>query len=119
MRTLERLAAIDGVRLHGIADPARVDERTPTFCLTVDGVDAARRSPRRSAREGIFTWDGNYYALEAIRALGLEDGGGALRVGYLHYTTRGRGRPLPRPAARRLARPARLESLGPRMWRNW
>jgi selenocysteine lyase/cysteine desulfurase len=86
VRTLERLQGMAGVRLHGIADPARADERTPTFCLTLD-----RLSPREIAealgREGIFTWDGNYYALEAIRALGLERTGGALRAGYLHYTT--------------------------------
>ncbi len=71
VRTLERLPGMAGVRLHGIADPARADERTPTFCLTLD-----RHAPREAAealgREGIFTWDGNYYALEAIRALGLE-----------------------------------------------
>jgi cysteine desulfurase family protein (TIGR01976 family) len=86
VRTLERLQGMAGVRLHGIADPARADERTPTFCLTFD-----RHTPREAAealgREGIFTWDGNYYALEAIRALGLESTGGALRAGYLHYTT--------------------------------
>ena len=86
VRTLERLQGMAGVRLHGIADPARADERTPTFCLTFD-----HHSPREAAealgREGIFTWDGNYYALEAIRALGLESTGGALRAGYLHYTT--------------------------------
>jgi cysteine desulfurase family protein (TIGR01976 family) len=86
VHTLERLAGMDGVRLHGIAEPARADERTPTFCLTLD-----RLTPRHAAEalgaEGIFTWDGNYYALEAIRALDLEAGGGALRAGYLHYTT--------------------------------
>jgi cysteine desulfurase family protein (TIGR01976 family) len=86
VRTLERLQGMAGVRLHGVADPSRADDRTPTFCLTLD-----RRSPRETAealgREGIFTWDGNYYALEAIRALGLESTGGALRAGYLHYTT--------------------------------
>jgi selenocysteine lyase/cysteine desulfurase len=86
VRTLERLAGMTGVRLHGIADAARADERTPTFCLSFD-----RLTPRQAAEalgaEGIFTWDGNYYALEAIRALGLEAGGGALRAGYLHYTT--------------------------------
>ena len=35
---------------------------------------------------GIYVWDGNYYALEPMRALGLEDGG-AVRAGFLHYTT--------------------------------
>ncbi len=35
---------------------------------------------------GIYVWDGNYYALEPMRALGLENGG-AVRAGFLHYTT--------------------------------
>ena len=32
-------------------------------------------------------WDGNYYALGAMLALGLEEHGGAVRAGFLHYTT--------------------------------
>ena len=75
-----------GVKLYGIADPARVAERTPTFAFTVAGA-----SPRDIAaelgREGIFVWDGNYYALGAMLALGLEEHGGAVRAGFLHYTT--------------------------------
>ena len=35
----------------------------------------------------IAVWDGNYYALAAMLALGLEEGGGAMRIGLLHYTT--------------------------------
>ena len=110
VRTLERLSGMAGVRLHGIADPARADERTPTFCLTFE-----HHTPREAAtvlgREGIFTWDGNYYALEAIRALGLEATGGALRAGYLHYTTAEEVRPLPRPPGGARSR-GWLESTG-------
>ena len=36
--------------------------------------------------QDLYVWDGNYYALEPMRALGLEDGG-AVRAGFLHYTT--------------------------------
>jgi selenocysteine lyase/cysteine desulfurase len=32
-------------------------------------------------------WDGNYYALEVTTRLGLEDSGGMLRVGPVHYNT--------------------------------
>jgi cysteine desulfurase family protein (TIGR01976 family) len=70
------------VTLYGI--PA-VEGRTPTFCFNVEG-----RRPREVAEalgeRGIYVWDGNYYALEPMRALGLEDGG-AVRAGFLHYTT--------------------------------
>ena len=38
--------------------------------------------------ESISTWDGNYYALSIMQRLGLEEHGGGLRIGFLHYTTR-------------------------------
>jgi selenocysteine lyase/cysteine desulfurase len=73
----------DRVSLYGIRTP---EGRTPTFCFNVDG-----RPPRRVAellaQQDIYVWDGNYYALEPIRALGLGDSGGAVRAGFLHYTT--------------------------------
>ena len=72
----------DGIRLYGIPTP---EGRTPTFCFNVDG-----RAPREVAEllgeQDIYVWDGDYYALEPMRALGLEDGG-AVRAGFLHYTT--------------------------------
>jgi len=85
-RVLAGLAELDRVTLHGIADPARMGERTPTFCLTVDGL-APREVAQRLAAEGVFTWSGDYYALELMRALGLAEGGGAVRAGFLHYNT--------------------------------
>jgi selenocysteine lyase/cysteine desulfurase len=73
----------DGVTLYGIRTP---EGRTPTFCFNVDG-----RGPREVAEllgeQDIYVWDGNYYALEPMRALGLDDSGGAVRAGFLHYTT--------------------------------
>jgi hypothetical protein len=30
-------------------------------------------------------WDGNYYALEVTTRLGLEESGGMVRVGPVHY----------------------------------
>jgi cysteine desulfurase family protein (TIGR01976 family) len=73
----------DGVQLYGIRTP---EGRTPTFCFNVDG-----RPPREVAEllaeRGLYVWDGDYYALEPMRALGLADSGGAVRAGFLHYTT--------------------------------
>ena len=72
----------DGVELYGIRTP---EGRTPTFCFNVEG-----RAPREVAEllgeQDIYVWDGNYYALEPMRALELDDGG-AVRAGFLHYTT--------------------------------
>jgi len=84
--TLERLRDTPGLRLYGIADPGRVAERTPTFCFNLDGWSAERLS-RALGEQGLFTYHGNYYALGAMTALGLEASGGAVRAGYLHYTT--------------------------------
>jgi cysteine desulfurase family protein (TIGR01976 family) len=73
----------DGVQLYGIRTP---EGRTPTFCFNIDG-----RSPREAAEllgeRELYVWDGDYYALEPMRALGLADSGGAVRAGFLHYTT--------------------------------
>ncbi len=82
------LARIPGVRVWGITDPARFDERTPTFAITIDGV-----TPRQAAEalgcEGIFAWDGDFYAQALIERLGLFESGGVLRLGIVHYTTAG------------------------------
>ena len=52
------------------------------------GVQAlAQEVAQRLAQRGMAVWDGNFYALSASVALGLEEHGGAIRVGFLHYTT--------------------------------
>ncbi len=85
-RALTGVAELPGVTLHGIADPARVAERTPTFSVTVAG-----RSPREVAealaRDGVNVWDGDFYAYALMHAIGLAEHGGAVRAGLLHYTT--------------------------------
>jgi selenocysteine lyase/cysteine desulfurase len=74
----------DGIRLYGIRTP---EGRTPTFCFNVDG-RAPRDVAELLAEQDMYVWDGNYYALEPIRALGLDGKGGAVRAGFLHYTTK-------------------------------
>jgi selenocysteine lyase/cysteine desulfurase len=39
------------------------------------------------AEENIFVWDGNFYALAVAERLGLEDSGGMVRVGPVHYNS--------------------------------
>ncbi|CAN5680248.1 cysteine desulfurase-like protein [soil metagenome] len=83
---LEGLPSVPGARLYGIGETARADERTPTFAISLGG-----RHPRDVAAElgarGIFVWDGNYYALALMERLGLEESGGAVRIGFCHYNT--------------------------------
>jgi len=83
---LEGLSALPGVRLWGIRDPQRVDERTPTFAVRVGSQHPAETAKSMAAR-GIFVWDGDYYAREVMTRLGLLDTGGAVRVGFCHYHT--------------------------------
>ncbi len=83
---LERLNAIPGLHMRGIRDPDRLDERVPTVAFTMDGHAPSAVSTFLGDR-GISTWDGDYYAYELIRTLGLAQSGGMVRVGLVHYNT--------------------------------
>jgi len=85
-RMASGLAAIPGVRVWGIADPARFGERTPTFAVTIDGT-TPRAAAEALGAEGINAWDGDFYAQALIERLGLFETGGVLRLGIVHYTT--------------------------------
>lgn len=80
------LLEIPQVKVLGIGDLDREDERVPTVAFT-----HAQLKPAQIARglgsRGIFVWDGNFYALSLSQALGLEPEG-MVRVGLLHYNTR-------------------------------
>lgn len=85
-RFLAGLRDIEGIRLYGIADPARLEERAPTFSMRL-----ARMTPVEAStalgEQGIFTWSGNYYAIGLTERLGVEQSGGLLRIGFVHYNT--------------------------------
>jgi cysteine desulfurase family protein (TIGR01976 family) len=70
-------------RLYGLAT---MDGRVPTFALTVDGI-APDEAARRLGERQLAVWHGNYYAVEVMKRLGLEDSGGAVRAGMVHYNT--------------------------------
>jgi cysteine desulfurase family protein (TIGR01976 family) len=85
---VDGLEAIPGLRLHGITDRARFDERTPTAALTLEGI-GPRAVAEALGREGIAVWDGDFYATGLIERLGLADRGGVVRIGLTHYNTAG------------------------------
>ena len=83
---IETVQAVPGARIYGLTDPRRLDERVPTVSFTLE-----RKEPRRVAemlaQNGFYVWDGNYYALAVTERLGLEDKGGMVRAGPVHYNT--------------------------------
>ena len=58
----------------------------PTFSFTLAG-HHPRAIAEHLAGRAIYAWDGDFYAWELIRALGLDGGGGLLRIGLVHYNT--------------------------------
>lgn len=82
------LQSIPGLRLYGQIDPSKLDQRVATFAFRLEGI-----SPQIVAEElgnrGINVWDGNYYAINATERLGVEESGGMVRVGAVHYNTMG------------------------------
>jgi cysteine desulfurase family protein (TIGR01976 family) len=80
------LLEIPALKLYGITDPAKFDRRCPTFAVRI-----ASHTPLQLATalgdRGIFTWDGNYFALNLTERLDIEKDGGFLRIGLAHYNT--------------------------------
>jgi cysteine desulfurase family protein (TIGR01976 family) len=83
---LDVLEETPGVRVYGPTERDKLDERVPTVSFILKG-----HHPRQVAenldKHNINVWDGNYYALAVTERLGLEDKGGMVRVGPVHYNT--------------------------------
>jgi cysteine desulfurase family protein (TIGR01976 family) len=85
-RLISGLQSIPGVRIYGITDPQRSAERCSTLSLRIGDHHPTTIATFLGER-GIFTWDGNYYALNLSERLGVESQGGMLRIGLVHYNT--------------------------------
>jgi selenocysteine lyase/cysteine desulfurase len=83
---LAGLREVRGMQIYGITNPRDYTSGVPTVACNIEG-----HSPEELAAylavEGVFAWDGNYYALGIMERLGLEEHGGALRPGMAHYNT--------------------------------
>jgi len=80
------LLAIPGITLYGIKDPKQFNWRTPTVAIRLEGY-TPRELAAQLGERAIFTWDGNYYAINLTERLGVETTGGFLRIGLTHYNT--------------------------------
>lgn len=85
-RLIDGLQAIPGVHIYGITDPNMFDQRCSTLSLRIGNHHPTAIATFLGER-GIFTWDGNYYALNLTERLGVESQGGLLRIGLVHYNT--------------------------------
>jgi cysteine desulfurase family protein (TIGR01976 family) len=85
-RLIEGLPAIPGVKIFGITDPKGFDERCSTLSFRLGDHHPTEIATFLGER-GIFTWDGNFYALNLSERLGVEQKGGVLRIGLVHYNT--------------------------------
>lgn len=80
------LLDIPNVTVYGITDPAHFDQRVGTVSIRMKNA-SPQELATRLGEKGLFTWDGNFYALDLTERLGIEDHGGLLRIGLLHYNT--------------------------------
>jgi cysteine desulfurase family protein (TIGR01976 family) len=85
-RLIDGLETLPGIKIYGITELARFGERCSTISFRI-----GEHNPTEIATflgdHGIFTWDGNFYALNLSERLGVEQKGGVLRVGLVHYNT--------------------------------
>ena len=85
-RLIDGLETIHGLHIYGTTDRQRFAERVPTVSVVIDGV-APRAAAEALGRQGIYAWDGDFYATGLIERLGRADQGGVLRLGLVHYNT--------------------------------
>jgi cysteine desulfurase family protein (TIGR01976 family) len=83
---IQTLVTIPGLKLFGIQDEERVSERVPTCSFILSKWEPLRLA-EKLAQASINVWDGDFFAIEITKRLGLETSGGLLRVGPVHYNT--------------------------------
>lgn len=84
-RLIDGLQTRTALKIWGITDHARLDQRLPTVSVS-HGQLGSRELASKLASDGIFVWHGNYYALPLTESLGVEPDG-MVRIGLCHYNT--------------------------------
>ena len=83
---LDGVDKTSGVQVRGITDRARLNERTSIVSFTMDFA-TPDEAAEHLGNDGIQVWSGDFYAPNAIDALGLTEKGGVLRTGLMSYNT--------------------------------
>ena len=85
-RLISGLQMFPDVQIAGISNKKDFSRRVPTVSFTIKNKNP-QIIAQKLADENIFVWHGHNYALEAIRLMGVEDSGGVIRIGPVHYNT--------------------------------
>jgi len=85
-RLISGLKMFNDLKIAGISNKKYFSRRVPTVSFTVKN-KIPQKIAQNLADENIFVWHGHNYALEAVRQMGLEDLGGVVRIGPVHYNT--------------------------------
>lgn len=86
LKLIDSLTPIKGLAIRGVTSANAMHRRVPTISFTIEGHHPEKLA-QHFAADNMFVWSGHNYALEPIKALGLMDKGGVLRVGLAHYNT--------------------------------
>jgi cysteine desulfurase family protein (TIGR01976 family) len=84
---LQEATKVPGLRVYGITDVETLEQRTPTFAVSLAG-HSAESVATYLGEQGIYVWHGHYYALAVMERLGLLESGGLVRIGFVHYNTK-------------------------------
>ncbi len=85
-RLINGLQEFPDLQIAGINNKKDFLRRVPTVSFSVKNKNPQKMA-QKLADENIFVWHGHNYALEVVRLMGLEDSGGVVRIGPVHYNT--------------------------------
>ncbi len=85
-RLIAGLLRVPSIRIFGLTERGDWDKRVATVSLRKDGTTPEELA-RALAEESIFAWNGNFYAQAVSERMGVEESGGWLRLGLVHYNT--------------------------------
>ena len=84
---MDELEEIPRIKIYGITDRQKFNERIPTVAFRIDG-QPPQETAEMLGKEGIYVWDGHCYGYEPIKQLDLLESGGIVRVGLSIYNTK-------------------------------
>ena len=82
---LDAVASVGGATVHGSSDRARLHERVPTICFSVEGVESSAIAAAMAGRD-VGIRSGHMYSPRLMARLGLMPAG-VVRASLVHYNT--------------------------------